>query len=51
MPNDQLNNAQHDADGHPECGDEYCPGFPDCPACSQLRDQDWLRHETTSEAG
>jgi hypothetical protein len=43
-----LDNAPHDADDHPVCSDEFCPGFPDCPACAQLREAEWQRYETTN---
>jgi hypothetical protein len=41
-----LDNAQIDANGHPECGDEYCAGFPDCPGCRGLREADRQSYET-----
>ena len=42
-----LDNAQIDAGGHPECGDEYCAGYPDCGTCRDLRNADRQRYETT----
>ena len=45
MSPEELDNAPHDEDGHPVCGDEYCPGFPDCSTCRDLRQAEWLRYE------
>lgn len=46
-----LDDAQLDENGRPVCGDEYCPGASDCTTCSDLRQQEWLRYETTNDAG
>ncbi len=46
-----FENADHDENGAPICGDEYCPGFPDCTACADLRQAEWLHSETANEGG
>lgn len=48
--NHDLDNAQINADGNPECGDQYCPGPADCPDCRALRDADRQRYESNGNA-
>ncbi len=42
--------AQIDTDGHLECGDKYCAGYPDCGTCRDLRQAERQRYETTASA-